>query len=187
MPQLNRARPIILLALVGSLAACGGGTNTFGVGIVDPAGVAKTTDPLTQARAEAFAGTGASGGSAAVQAAAGGNGSVFDNFTNAPNPNITVQVNKYIWKAALEVLNFLPVESVDPFTGVIVTGFGTPPGGGKAYRATIYVQDGALDARSLHIALQTKGGGAVSADTVRTVEDAVLNRARQIRIADAGY
>ena len=98
-----------------------------------------------------------------------------------------MQVNKYIWKAALEVLNFLPVESVDPFTGVIVTGFGTPPGGGKAYRATIYVQDGALDARSLHIALQTKGGGAVSADTVRTVEDAVLNRARQIRIADAGY
>jgi hypothetical protein len=98
-----------------------------------------------------------------------------------------VQVNKYIWKAALEVLDFLPVESVDPFTGVIVTGFGAPPGSNKAYRATIYVQDGALDARSLHIALQNRGGGTVSADTVRAVEDAVLNRARQLRIADAGY
>jgi hypothetical protein len=40
---------------------------------------------------------------------------------------------------------------------VIVTGYGTPPGGGRAYRATIYVQDPALDARSLKVALQGAG------------------------------
>ena len=28
-------------------------------------------------------------------------------------------------------LAFLPVEQVDPFTGVLVTGYGTPPGGGR--------------------------------------------------------
>jgi len=83
------------------------------------------------------------------------------------------------------VLNFLPIEQIDPFTGVIVTGYGTPPGSGRAYRATIYVQDPALDARSLRVALQSRGGGAVAPETVRAVEDAILSRARQLRIQDS--
>ena len=107
-----------------------------------------------------------------------------DLFTNNTDPNTAVEVNKYLWQASLDVLNFLPIESVDPFTGVIVTGYGTPPGGGRAYRATIYVQDPALDARSLRVALQSRGGGAVSAETARAIEDAILTRARQLRIQD---
>jgi len=109
---------------------------------------------------------------------------VWDLFNNNDDPNTTVAVNKYIWKASLEVLNFMPIQSVDPFTGVIVMGYGTPPGGGRAYRATVYVQDPALDARSLKVALQSRGG-SVSADTVRAVEDAILTRARQLRIQDS--
>ena len=111
--------------------------------------------------------------------------SIWDLFGNSDDPNTTVEVNKYIWNAALDVLDFLPIQSVDPFTGVIVTGYGSPPGGGRAYRATIYVQDPALDARSLKVALESRGGGAVSPDTVRAVEDAILTRARQLRIADS--
>lgn len=95
-----------------------------------------------------------------------------------------VQVNRYLWAASLEVLDFLPVQSVDPFTGVIVTGYGTPPGGGRAYRATILIKDPALEARSLNVALQSEGGRAVSTETARAVEDAILSRARQIRMAD---
>lgn len=94
-----------------------------------------------------------------------------------------VLVNKYLWSASLEVLSFLPVQTVDPFTGVIVTGFGTPPGGGRAYRATILIDDPALDARSLNLALQTRNG-PVNAATSRAVEDAILSRARELRIAD---
>ena len=105
-------------------------------------------------------------------------------FGKADDPNTTVEVNKYIWQASLEVLNFLPIDSVDPFTGVIVTGYGRPPGGGKAYRATIYVQDPALDARSLKIAIQGQGGASVAPETVRAVENAILTRARQLRIRD---
>ncbi|SHJ97096.1 protein of unknown function [Shimia gijangensis] len=100
------------------------------------------------------------------------------------NSDITVRVNKYIWNASLEVLDFLPVQSVDPFSGVIVTGYGTPPGGGRSYRATVYVRDPSLDARALHVAMQTRGGSAVSPATVKAVEDAILTRARQLRIAD---
>lgn len=94
-----------------------------------------------------------------------------------------VAVNRYLWNASLQVLDFLPVQSVDPFTGVIVTGYGTPPGGGRAYRATIYVTDPALDARSLNVSILTHSG-PVAVGTQRAVEDAILTRARQLRSAD---
>lgn len=109
---------------------------------------------------------------------------VWDLFDSQDDPNVTLEVNKYIWNASLDVLNFLPIQTADPFSGVIVTGFGTPPGGRTAYRATVYVQDPALDARSLNVALQTRSGAA-DPDTVRAVEDAILTRARQLRVRDS--
>jgi hypothetical protein len=108
--------------------------------------------------------------------------SIWDVFDRG-NQEQTVAVNKYLWSASLEVLNFLPVTTVDPFTGVIITGYGTPPGSGRAYRATILIDDPALDARSLNVSLQTRNGPA-SASAVRAVENAILSRARQLRIAD---
>ncbi|MDJ0824990.1 MAG: DUF3576 domain-containing protein [Rhodobacter sp.] len=110
-------------------------------------------------------------------------GTIWDLFEARDDPNVTVEVNKYIWNASLDILSFLPIQAADPFSGVIVTGYGTPPGGGRAYRATIFVQDPALDARSLNLALQTRSGPA-SRETVQAVEDAILTRARQLRIRD---
>lgn len=111
-----------------------------------------------------------------------GSTTVWDAFRRS-NTEVDVQVNKYLWSASLEVLSFLPVETVDPFTGVIITGFGTPPGGSRAYRATILIDDPALNARSLNVSLQTRNAPADAA-TVRAIEDAILTRARQLRIAD---
>jgi hypothetical protein len=175
------AHRLVRLALVTGLAfgvaACGGG----GLFNRDDGATAAERQESRRARAEAQR--------EAIAEATGENdregSSLFDLFANADDPNTTVEVNKYIWQASLEVMNFLPIESVDPFTGVIVTGFGRPPGGGRAYRATIYVQDPALDARSLKIALQSQGGGSVAPETVRAVEDAILTRARQLRIRDS--
>ncbi|MCR8549377.1 DUF3576 domain-containing protein [Salipiger sp. P9] len=109
---------------------------------------------------------------------------IWDIFRAREDAGKVGAVNKYIWNASLEVLDFLPVESVDPFTGVITTGYGTPPGGGRAYRATVYVSDPALDARSLNVAIMTRSGPADAA-TVRAVEDAILTRARQLRGRDS--
>ena len=94
-----------------------------------------------------------------------------------------VKVNRYIWQAALDVLDFMPIETIDPFSGVIVKGFGVPPGGNTQYRATIYVVDPALEARSLRISMQTKSG-PVSSATMKEIENAILSRARQMRKAD---
>lgn len=109
---------------------------------------------------------------------------IWDLFRPREDPGKIGAVNKYIWNASLEILDFLPVETIDPFTGVIVTGYGTPPGGGRAYRATIYVSDPALDARSLNVSLMTRNGPA-SASTTHAVEDAILTRARQLLVRDS--
>lgn len=176
------------IALIGGLlitvSACGrgigsGDSSLGGLFRRDTTGTPSVVQQDSKARADAQR--------AALARASGEDkpkSTIFDLFKNSDNPNTTVEVNKYLWQASLEVLDFLPIESVDPFTGVIVTGYGTPPGGGRAYRATIYVQDPALDARSLKISLQSKGG-AVPAETARAVEDAILTRARQLRIRDS--
>ena len=106
-----------------------------------------------------------------------------DLFLNIDDPDTTIEVNKYLWNASLDILNFLPLQSADPFSGIIVTGFGRPPGGSREYRATIFVRDPALEARSLTVALATRSGPAPT-ETVRAVEDAILTRARQLRIQD---
>ena len=104
-------------------------------------------------------------------------------FSSTPRGAENVAVNRYLWAASLDVLSFLPVQSADPFTGVITTGFGTPPGSSRAYRATVQVSDPAMDARSLNVALQSRNG-PVAVETQRAIEDAILSRARQLRIAD---
>lgn len=162
------ARAALITGLAFSLSACG-------IGLFQKRGQARGEDGTTPPRA-----------AATRQIAEESKGSsIMDLFRKSDDPNTTVEVNKYIWQASLEVLNFLPIESVDPFTGVIVTGYGRPPGGGRAYRATVYVQDPALDARSLKLALQGQGGASVAPETVRAVEDAILTRARQLRVRDS--
>ncbi|WP_371155623.1 DUF3576 domain-containing protein [Jannaschia sp. 2305UL9-9] len=110
--------------------------------------------------------------------------SFFDLFQNVDDPNTTLEVNKYLWAASLDVLSFMPVQNADPFSGVIQFGYGIPPGGGRAYQATVFIKDPALDARSLNVALRTRGGTA-SRETQRAIEDAILTRARQLRIGDS--
>lgn len=152
----------VLIGLVLTLTACGSG-------LIRPAGVRTQEDEQRLARI----------GQEPQRE------TIWDLFNPTDNPNTTVEVNKYLWVAAQDILDFMPIEAVDPFTGVIVYGYGTPPGGGTAYRATVYVQDPALEARSIRVALATRGGPVPRA-TARAIEDAILTRARQLRIQDRG-
>jgi hypothetical protein len=174
MTLQRRARTALLAGLLPLAAGCGqGGNNTQGALRAEEANaLIESNDPTAE-----YLGLTQNQGTAS-------NSTLWDLFRNNDDPNVTVEVNKYLWNASLDILNFLPIESVDPFTGVISTGYGTPPGGGRAYRATVYIQDPALDARSLKVALQSRGGGPVSVETQRAVEDAILTRARQLRVQD---
>ncbi|MDB2464347.1 DUF3576 domain-containing protein [Amylibacter sp.] len=90
-------------------------------------------------------------------------------------------VNKYLWQASLEVLNFLPINSADPFSGIIVFGKGKAPGSTQIYDATIYITDPALDARSLSVTARSSNG-VISSVAKREIENAILSKARQLRL-----
>lgn len=168
----NAMRKAVLVSLtLGLLAGCGGG---FGLGRVGPA-----------ATSEDRVNNGPKSHSPEAQIHEEGSSTIWDAFRNK-NTEAKVQVNRYLWQASLDVLGFLPVQSVDPFSGVIVFGYGTPPGGGRSYRATVLIDDPALDARSLNVALASRGG-PVAGGTQRAVEDAILNRARQLRMSDSRF
>ena len=92
-------------------------------------------------------------------------------------------VNKYLWQASIEVLNFLPINSADPFSGIIVFGKGKAPGSSQSYDATIYISDPALDARSLSVTVRSSNG-TISSAAKREIESAILSRARQLRLKE---
>ena len=92
-------------------------------------------------------------------------------------------VNKYLWQASLEVLSFLPINTADPFSGIIVFGKGKAPGSSQSYDATIYISDPALDARSLSVTVRSSNG-TVSSEAKREIERAILSRARQLRLKE---
>ena len=92
-------------------------------------------------------------------------------------------VNKYLWQASVEVLSFLPINSADPFSGIIVFGKGKAPGSSQSYDATVYVSDPALDARSLSVTVRS-ANGTISSAAKREIESAILSRARQLRLKE---
>jgi len=109
------------------------------------------------------------------------NGKLGDLFKSGGNE--IGSVNKYLWQASIEVLNFLPINSADPFTGIIVFGKGKAPGSSLFYDATVYISDPALDARSLSVTVRSSNG-TVSSEAKREIESAILSRARQLRLKE---
>jgi hypothetical protein len=113
--------------------------------------------------------------------------SIFDLFRQRGDADRQVPVNRFLWQASLDTLSFLPLEQADPFSGVHVPGWGTVNGAGP-FRVTVFVSDPALDARALKVAaFRLSGGRAVPVGQAenRALEDAILTRARQMRIAQA--
>jgi hypothetical protein len=130
-------------------------------------------------------------------------GSIFDIFGGAQVGNVQFgeqrrdplagNVNRHLWQASLDTLAFLPLTSTDPFTGVIATDWGAPPDApDERFKVTAFVTDATLDANALRVAVfreRRDGSGAwvpatVAAETPREIEDAILVRARQLRLAE---
>ncbi|MEM6974073.1 MAG: DUF3576 domain-containing protein [Pseudomonadota bacterium] len=104
-------------------------------------------------------------------------------------------VNRFLWQASLETLSFLPLSSTDPFSGVIATDWGAAQNApDERFKVTAYLVSGALSAAALRVAVfrevRSEQGAWVPAtvdpDTPREIEDAILSRARQIRMAENG-
>jgi len=104
---------------------------------------------------------------------------------------MTLGVNSYLWHAALDTLSFMPLASADPFGGVIITDWYVAPNApDERLKVTIYISDRSLRADGLKVAVfrQTHSGAnwadaAPAADTAHKLEDAILTRARELRLA----
>lgn len=103
----------------------------------------------------------------------------------------TLGVNSYLWHASLDTLSFMPLASADPFGGVVITEwYAAPQAQDERMKVTVYIQDRRLRADAVKVAVfrQTKQNGAwvdaaVSADTAAKLTDAILTRARELRLA----
>jgi hypothetical protein len=103
----------------------------------------------------------------------------------------TIGVNSYLWHATLDTLRFMPLASADPFGGVIITDwYSAPEAPQERLKVTVYILDRNLRADGLKIAVfrQTAANGAwvdaaVSPDTATKLENAILTRARELRLA----
>ena len=100
-----------------------------------------------------------------------------------------IGVNAYLWRAALDTLAFMPLASADPFGGVIITDWYSPPASqGERFKATAYILGRQLRADGIRINIfrQVNRGGqwtdaSVSSATRGEIEDKVLARARELR------
>jgi hypothetical protein len=102
-------------------------------------------------------------------------------------------VNPYLWRASLDTLNFMPLESADPVGGTIITDwYADPSVPGERFKATVYILDVNLRADALNVSIfrQVQQGGAwvdapVNDATEAQIENAILQRARQLRLGQA--
>jgi hypothetical protein len=103
-----------------------------------------------------------------------------------------IAVNSYLWRASLDTISFMPLASADPFGGVIITDWYTPPEAhDERFKVNIYILGRDLRADGVRAAVfrqkQDGTGGwldvAVEQKTTIDLENAILTRARQLRIA----
>lgn len=104
-----------------------------------------------------------------------------------------IGVNAYLWRGALDTLNFMPLASADPFGGLIISDWyqpATTPD--ERVKVNVLILDRSLRADALKVSVfrQVRQGGgwadsSVDPATATGLEDKILTRARELRIASA--
>jgi hypothetical protein len=111
----------------------------------------------------------------------------------ASAPAGAIGVNGYLWRATLDTLAFMPLASADPYGGVIITDWYTnPEKPDERFKATVYILDSRLRADGLNVTVfkQTRDaqGGWIDSPTAgqteTDIENAILTRARQLRLSN---
>lgn len=108
---------------------------------------------------------------------------------NTPNSATGIQVNAYLWRATLDTLSFMPLVSADPFGGVIITDWYSPPATpNERFKANAYILSQTMSANAIKVSLfhqVLQNGQWVNADvdpaTVNGLEDRILARAADLK------
>ena len=106
------------------------------------------------------------------------------------NGGAGLSVNSYLWRASLDTIAFMPVNSADPFGGVIITDWYAPAESpNERLKLNIYILGKSLRADGIRVAVfrQVLGSDRVWRDAVVPeatkikIEDSILTKARQMR------
>jgi hypothetical protein len=133
-----------------------------------------------------------------IQTSSGGFGGLFGHKQSSLAPNAKggepgIGVNSYLWRASLDTLAFMPLASADPWGGVIITDwYVNPEKPDERFKATVYILDARLRADALNVTVfkqvkDSTGGwvdSAVSDQTSTDIENSILTKARQLRLAN---
>lgn len=100
-------------------------------------------------------------------------------------------VNSFIWRATLDTLNFMPLVSADPVGGVVISDwYAAPDNPNEHMKVTIYILDRRLRADAVKVSVfrQIRGvqgwqDAQINPDTGVKLENAILTRARELRLA----
>ena len=115
-----------------------------------------------------------------------------DQQSNTDTGGGGLAVNAYLWRATLDTLSFMPMLQVDPFGGVIITDWhDATQSGQERMKINGYILGRELRANGIRISVfrQVRASNgewidaAVKEEVATKLEDAVLTRARQLRIA----
>ena len=128
-------------------------------------------------------------GLAMLVAACGGDD--LEDITLEAERTNAIGVNGFLWRAALDTMSALPIAQVDSAGGVIVTDwYINPDTPTERLKVTVFIVGKNLRADGVKVAVvrQERFGevwtnAAVRAGTALQIEDAILTRARQLRIA----
>jgi len=105
-----------------------------------------------------------------------------------------IGVNSYLWRASLDTISFMPIKSADAFGGVILTEWHSPAETpNERFKLNVYILDRALRADGIRVAAFRQildrnklwRDAALTKKTARKIEDAILTRARQLRLRTA--
>jgi hypothetical protein len=120
-------------------------------------------------------------------------GGLFGLFGGGERKPETAQigVNSFLWAASLDTLSFMPLESADPIGGLIVTEWWSDPSLPNEWlKVQVYILDTRLRADALSVQVFRRVGPAanqaqtapVDPDTSAQIENAILTRARLLRL-----
>jgi len=122
----------------------------------------------------------------------------FDSAKSSGGSGSGIGVNSFLWRASLDTISFMPIASADPFGGVIITDWYSPPESpderlkvnifilgtelrSDGIRATVFRQE--LEEKSEGMAIWRDV--AVAPETVLKLENAILDKARELRTKQA--
>lgn len=100
-------------------------------------------------------------------------------------------VNSHLWRATLDTISFMPIASADPFGGVIITDWYSPPQNPQErLKVNVFILDRQLRSDGLKVSIfrqeQNQNGNwidkPIEPQTIKDLEETILTRARHFKI-----